>query len=63
LSGRSHPPSDNYIAGFSDQDPHDYYRNSDEEVASAFAPFLPSLARLHDIESLNLSGAHACALL
>jgi hypothetical protein len=62
FSGRSHPPSDNDITGFSHQDPSSHYRSPDE-IAAFFAPFLPSLARLHDLESLNLSGAHSSAML
>ena len=61
-SGRSHPPSDNDIAGFSDQDPGRHYRDPDE-IATAFAPLLPSLARLRDLETLNLSGALAGVML
>ncbi len=49
----SHPHPDNDIAGFSGQSPRSHLP---DEVAAAFAPFLPSLARLHDLESLNLSG-------
>jgi hypothetical protein len=58
FSGRSHPPSDNDIT----QDSSSHYRSPDE-IAAFFAPFLPSLARLHDLESLNLSGAHSSAML
>jgi hypothetical protein len=60
-SGRSHPPSDD-IAGFSAQDPRRYYRSPDE-IATVFAPLLPSLARLRDLETLNLSGALAGVML
>ena len=32
-----------------------------EEVVASIAPFLPSFARLHDLESLNLSSSQASA--
>ncbi len=60
FSGCSHPRPDNDITGFSDQDPRPHRWNA-EETAAALAPFLPSLARLHGLESLNLSGAHTGA--
>ena len=63
FSGRFHPPSDNDgHAGFSYQDP-DFFYQTHQEIAAAFPPLLPSLARLHDLESLNLSGAHSSAML
>ncbi len=58
FSGCSHPRPDNHISGL-----ERYCGLGDlvEMTAAAFAPFLPSLARLHDLESLNLSGAHTGA--
>lgn len=46
----SYPPHpDNDICGFSETD-------GDSADPTAFAPFAPSFARLHDLESLDLSG-------
>jgi hypothetical protein len=54
-----HPHPDNDIVGFSDQPGH--YRQ-DDEVAAAVQPFALSLARLRDLESLNVSGVRASAV-
>ena len=55
-----HPHPDNDIVGFSDQ-PGCYSRCHDE-VAAAVQPFALSLARLCDLESLNVSGVRANAV-
>jgi hypothetical protein len=53
-----HPHPDNDIVGFSDQPGawHPY-----DELAAAVQPFALSLARLRDLESLNVSGVPASA--
>jgi hypothetical protein len=55
-----HPHPDNNIVGFS-SDKYDTWRPYDE-VAAAFQPFALSLARLRDLESLNISGVRASAV-
>jgi hypothetical protein len=50
---------DNDIVGFSDQP--DTWRLNDE-VAAAVQPFALSLARLRDLESLNVSGVPSTAV-
>ena len=54
-----HPHPDNDIVGFSDA--AGTWRPYDE-VAAAFQPFALSLARLRDLESLNVSGVPATAV-
>lgn len=54
-----HPHPDNDIVGFSD---HPDSRRPYIEVAAAFQPFALSLARLRDLESLNVSGVPATAV-
>ena len=55
-----HPHPDNNIVGFS-SDKYDTWCPYDE-VAAAFQPFALSLARLRDLESLNISGVRASAV-
>jgi hypothetical protein len=54
-----HPHPDNDIVGFSDQ-PGTWYPY--DEMAAAVQPFALSLARLCDLESLNVSGVRANAV-
>ena len=51
-----HPHPDNDIVGFSDQ-PGAWHHH--DELAAAVQPFALSLARLRDLESLNVSGVRA----
>jgi hypothetical protein len=52
-----HPHPDNNIVA----NPYKYYNLEDDEVAAAVQPFALSLARLRDLESLNVSGVRATA--
>jgi hypothetical protein len=54
-----HPHPDNDIVGFSDEPCRS---RPDNEVAAAVKPFALSLARLRDLESLNVSGVRATAV-
>jgi hypothetical protein len=51
-----HPHPDNNIVAS-----QPLHRLEDDEVAAAFQPFALSLARLRDLESLNVSGVRATA--